>query len=561
MSLSGRPGKQGLYDPRFEHDTCGIGFGVDIHGRRSHEILRQALRILVNLDHRGARGSEANTGDGAGVLIQIPHVFLQRTSGLGLPAPGRYGVGMLFLPRDLQKRRACQAKFEQIVREEGQEVLGWREVPTCSATLGGAAQASEPAVRQVFIGRSGDLRDDQAFERKLYVIRKRAESALRHAEWAPGDEVFYVCSLSCRTVVYKGMLTPQQVDEFYPDLSDPAMDTGIALVHSRFSTNTFPSWERAHPYRFTLHNGEINTLRGNVNWMHAREGNLRSHLFSNDLLKVMPVIDPNGSDSAMFDNWLEFLVLSGRSLAHAVMMMVPEPWANHDTMSDDLKAFYQFHASLMEPWDGPAAMAFTDGIRIAAVLDRNGLRPSRYYVTDDDLVILGSEVGVLDIPPEKIVRKGRIQPGRMLYIDTEQGRIIPDHEVKRELAEANPYRQWLNDNLVPLENLPPPPHISIPRHETVLQRMKAFGYTFEDLRFVLGPMAQDGVEPVGSMGNDSPLAVLSDKPQLLYSYFKQIFAQVTNPPIDAIREEIVTSTGTVIGPEHNLCLLYTSRCV
>ncbi|HEY3412545.1 MAG TPA: glutamate synthase large subunit [Armatimonadota bacterium] len=552
MTANGMPTRQGLYDPGLEHDSCGVGFVADIKGRASHDILRQALTILVNLDHRGARGSDANSGDGAGVLIQIPHAFFKAVTDFDLPAPGEYGIGMLFLPQDPLARTACEAGLETIVHEEGQEVIGWRTVPTRSDTLGETASASQPYVRQVFIRRSASVKDVQGFERKLYVIRKRAEKALRHAEWAVGAETFYVNSMSARTLVYKGMLTPQQVDEFYPDLADTSIVTAIALVHSRFSTNTFPSWERAHPYRYTLHNGEINTLRGNVNWMRAREGQMASYVFGNDLKKVLPIIDPNGSDSAMFDNWLELLVLAGRSLPHAVMMMIPEPWAGHDTMTEELKAFYEFHSSLIEPWDGPAAMAFTDGIRICSVLDRNGLRPARYWVTTDDKVILASEVGVLNIPPEQIAKKGRIRPGRMLVIDTEQGRVIPDKEIEHELAAEYPYRQWLDDNLVPLENLPAPPHVSVRQHTTILKRLKVFGYTYEDLRLILQPMAKDGIEPVGSMGADTPLAVLSDHPQLLYNYFQQIFAQVTNPPIDAIREEIVTATETVIGPERNL---------
>jgi len=552
MTPKGTPQPQGLYDPRLEHDSCGIGFVADIKGRTSHEILRQALTILVNLDHRGARGSDANSGDGAGVLIQVPHEFFKANTSLNLPGPGEYGVGMLFLPQDQLARTACETGVEDIAREEGQEIIGWRTVPTCGESLGDTARTSQPCVRQVFIRRAAGLKDVQAFERKLYIIRKRAENALRHAEWAPGAGSFYVCSMSARTLVYKGMLTPQQVDDFYPDLADPTMVTAMALVHSRFSTNTFPSWERAHPYRYTLHNGEINTLRGNINWMRAREAQMASFVFGNDLKKALPIIDPNGSDSAMFDNWLELLVLAGRSLPHAVMMMIPEPWASHDTMSDELKAFYEFHSSLIEPWDGPAAMAFTDGIRICSVLDRNGLRPARYWVTTDDKVILGSEVGVLEIPPEQIAKKGRIQPGRMLLIDTEQGRIVPDKEIEHELATEYPYRQWLDDNLVPLETLPAPPHVAVSQHTSILKRLRSFGYTYEDLRLIIQPMAKDGIEPIGSMGNDTPLAVLSDKPQLLYNYFKQIFAQVTNPPIDAIREEIITTTETVIGPERNL---------
>ncbi len=551
---TGPPPKQGLYDPQYEHDACGVGFVVHVKGQKSHEIVRQALTILMNLRHRGACGCEANTGDGAGILLQMPHGFLQQScldAGISLPGPGRYGVGNIFLPMEEPQRRKCERRFNEIVEEEGQQVLGWRTVPTNNSSLGDTAKAGEPVVRQLFIGRNPDLKDDLAFERKLYVIRRRAENALRYSG-SRASRDFYVCSLSYKTLIYKGMLMSEQVEEFYPELGDPAMETALALVHSRFSTNTFPSWPRAHPYRYLAHNGEINTLRGNINWMYARQSMFESDVFGADLKKILPVICPDGSDSAMFDNCLELLVLAGRSLPHAMMMMIPEPWANHETMSDEKKAFYEYHSCLMEPWDGPASIAFTDGTRIGAVLDRNGLRPSRYYVTKDDLVIMASEVGVLDLPPDRIVQKGRLQPGRMFLIDTAEGRIVADEEIKEQIATAHPYRQWIDRHMVPLGDLPKAPNLPEPSHATVVQRQQAFGYTYEDQRILMVPMARDGVEAVGSMGTDTPLAVLSDKPQLLYNYFKQLFAQVTNPPIDSIREEIVMSTETTIGSERNL---------
>ncbi|MCL6634779.1 MAG: glutamate synthase large subunit, partial [Peptococcaceae bacterium] len=554
MRLNGYPPRQGLYDPRFEHDACGIGFVANIKGKKSNEILRQALTVLVNLDHRGARGAELNTGDGAGILFQIPHLFFEKecaAAGIHLPPAGRYGVGMLFLPVDPVQREECERTVERVIREEGQECLGWRTVPANDCTIGETAKLVQPFIRQVFVAPGPDIPDEMAFERKLYVIRKRAKKEVRSSCLKDGG-TFYFVSFSCRTIVYKGMLTPEQMSEYYLDLNDPAVETALALVHSRFSTNTFPSWERAHPYRYLIHNGEINTLRGNVNWMHARQAMCRSRLFGADLAKVLPVIDQDGSDSAMFDNCLEFLHLSGRSLPHVAMMMIPEPWSNHESMSDEKKAFYEYHSCLMEPWDGPAAIAFTDGRIIGAVLDRNGLRPSRYYVTSDDLIVLASEVGVLDIPPEKVTVKERLRPGRMLLVDTVEGRIISDEELKRRMVGEHPYRQWLDRHLVSLEDLPPAPLVPEPDHDTVLLRQKAFGYTFEELFKILEPMAKNAVESVGAMGNDAPLAVLSEKPQLLYSYFKQLFAQVTNPPIDAIREEIITSTATNIGPEGNL---------
>jgi glutamate synthase (ferredoxin) len=574
----GLPPKQGLYDPRFEHDACGVGFVVNIKGHKSNQIVHQALTVLRNLAHRGACGCEPNTGDGAGILIQTPHKFLRQEAaklGLNLPGPGEYGVGMVFMPPNVAQRREYEARFARIVAAEGQRLLGWRTVPTHNSDLGATALLGEPVVRQVFIERNDKIKDDMDFERKLYVIRKRAAKAIRYTGM-PGGSYFYVPSLSYKTIVYKGMLMATQVEGYFPDLSDPAMESALAVVHSRFSTNTFPSWERAHPYRYLIHNGEINTLRGNVNWFYAQQKRFESSLFGKDLQKVLPVINPDGSDSAMFDNCLEFLVLAGRSLPHAIMMMIPEPWSNHESMSDEKKAFYEYHSTLMEPWDGPASIGFTDGIRVGAVLDRNGLRPSRYYVTKDDLVVMASEVGVLDIPPERVLYKGRLEPGRMFLIDTEEGRIISDEELKQQMATAQPYRQWLNKHLITLESLPEPSghadsarptmrvahHTEDPviEHTSLLHLQQVFGYTFEDLRLLMTPMAKDGVEAIGSMGNDTPLAVLSDRPHLLYNYFKQLFAQVTNPPIDAIREELITATEVMIGAEQNLLEPRPTNC-
>ena len=555
MSQSGLPPKQGLYDPRFEHDACGVGFVVHIKGERSHEIVEQALTVLENLDHRGACGCEENTGDGAGILMQVPHAFFQHVcEGLGihLPDPGEYGVGKVFLPDNRNQRRRFEKIIEGIIADEGQKLLGWRKVPTDNMYLGDTAKACEPFVRQIFIGRGSGIQDDMAFERKLYVIRRRAENAIRYAGLAGGD-FFYIPSMSHKTIVYKGMLTSRQLATFYPDLSDPLVETAIAVVHARFSTNTFPSWGRAHPFRYLIHNGEINTLRGNENWMHARQSMLASELFGEDLKKLFPIIQEDGSDSAKFDNTLEFLALSGRSLPHAVMMMIPEPWENHESMDQKKHDFYEFHSSLMEPWDGPASIAFTDGTVVGAVLDRNGLRPSRYYVTKDDLVIMASEVGVLEVPPERVLEKRRLQPGRMFLVDTSEGRIISDEEIKQEMASAQPYGQWLKDNLVHFEALADVEEKQpAANHQATLERLQAFGYSFEDLRINVGPMAQNSIQPVGSMGTDTPLAVLSNKPQLLYNYFKQLFAQVTNPPIDPIREELITSTSLTLGSEGNL---------
>jgi glutamate synthase (ferredoxin) len=558
----GPPKKQGLYDPWFEHDSCGVGFVVDIKGRKSNQILKQAIQILKNLDHRGGAGSESNTGDGAGVLLQMPHTFLKEACKklrITLPAPGEYGCGLVFLPRDRIKRRRLEERFEQIVQSEGQTMLGWRTVPVDNSSLGETARSCEPQIRQVFIGRGPSTPDALAFERKLLVIRKHGYNEIR-ASTKDGAEYWYIPSLSFRTIVYKGMLTTDQLANYYTDLQNPAVETALALVHSRFSTNTFPSWDRAHPYRYIAHNGEINTLRGNINWMHAREALFESQLFGEDTKKLLPIVNPNGSDSSMFDNTFELLVLAGRSPAHAMMMMIPEPWSNNEGMDDERRAFYQYHSCLMEPWDGPASIAFTDGVQIGAVLDRNGLRPSRYYVTKDGLVIMASEAGVLDIPPENVVQKGRLQPGRMFLVDTEQGRIIEDEEIKKKVSTERPYRQWLDEHLVHLEDIPAAPEAALPDRQTLLQRQIAFGYTNEDKRIILTPMARDGVEAVGSMGNDAALAVLSNRPRLLYDYFKQLFAQVTNPPIDCIREEIIIGAETRLGSEGNLLDPQPSAC-
>jgi glutamate synthase (ferredoxin) len=550
MNNNQTPRKQGLYDPQFEHDACGVGFIVHKTGKKSHDIVEQALTILLNLDHRGACGAEKNTGDGAGILCQIPDLFFRKvTSNLGftLPAAGQYGVGMLYTAPDAEIRQKGRQQFEKIAAEEGLKVLGWRDVPTDNSSLGNSAKSTEPFIEQVFIERDANLSDDLAFERKLYVIRKRS-----HLNRQSFNRYWYPCSISSRTIVYKGQLMPVQVGDYFPDLHDPDFQSALGLVHSRFSTNTFPSWERAHPYRYIAHNGEINTLRGNINWMHARQSMFASPLFGEDIKRIQPVINIEGSDSLIFDNALELMVLSGRSLPHAVMMMIPEPWAAHESMSDEKKAFYEYHSCLMEPWDGPASIAFTDGTMMGAVLDRNGLRPSRYYVTKDDLVIMASEAGVLPIEPERVAFKGRLQPGRMFLVDMKEGRIVADEEIKEGIAKAHPYRQWLNENLVNLDDLPAvetaPPETPV----SLIQQQTAFGYTFEELRLLLAPMGRDGVEAVGSMGSDTPLAVLSDRPKLLYDYFQQLFAQVTNPPIDSIREEIITSPITTIGAERNL---------
>jgi glutamate synthase (NADPH/NADH) large chain len=558
MSYRNYPTRQGLYDPQYEHDACGIGMIVNIKGERSNQILRQALTVVKNLDHRGGVGSEPNSGDGVGILLQIPHEFYSQvvTRKIVLPPAGDYGTGIVFLPNNAVLRGKFERELEKAVAEEGQVLLGWRYLPTDHYGLGKTAKNSMPFMRQIFIGRKY-VNQGIDFERRLYIIRRRAEKAI--AEAYP-NETFYVASLSSRTIVYKGMLTAEQLDKFFPDLRDERVKTAIALVHSRYSTNTFPSWERAHPNRCVIHNGEINTLRGNVNFMNSRESVLQSDIFGNELPKVLPIIDKTGSDSSMFDNTAEFLMLTGMPIERVMMLMVPEPWANHTSMSKEKKAFYEFNSCLMEPWDGPAAMGFTDGIRVGAVLDRNGLRPSRYYVTSDDMVILASEVGVLDIPAEKIVKKERLRPGRMLLIDTESQRIIEDDEIKNAAAAEHPYAKWLKENMLDIDELLSPVDFSTVKEQPLLRMQKAFGFTYEDLRLQLAPMVTNGVDSVGSMGNDTPLAVLSAKPQLMYEYFKQLFAQVTNPPIDALREAIVTSSIVMLGSEKNILKPTTESC-
>jgi glutamate synthase (NADPH) large chain len=547
------PPAQGLYDPRYEHDSCGVGFVVNIKGEKSHAIVEKALQVLCNLLHRGACGCEPNTGDGAGILVQLPDRFLRKVTGalgIALPPLGHYGAGLVFLPHDPVERARLETLLDDVVGQEGQRLLGWRDVPTDDRLLGASARAVEPRIRQVFIGRGPAVIDQAHFERKLYVIRKRVEDGVQALAGA-ARTAFYIPSLSSRTLIYKGMLSADQIETMYPDLLDPDLESALALVHQRFSTNTFPSWPLAHPYRYIAHNGEINTLRGNINWMRAREALCQSDLLGEDLAKVLPVTREALSDSATFDNVLEFLVMNGRSLPHAILMMIPEPWQHHESISAERKAFYEYHASLMEPWDGPASIAFTDGTVIGAVLDRNGLRPSRYYVTKDDLVIMASEVGVLDIPPENVRVKERLHPGRIFLVDTAQGRIIDDEEIKRELAAQYPYAQWLRQHQVSLADLPAHPEPD-PEQPAVLTRQIAFGYTHEDVRILLAPMAHGGEEPIGSMGTDTALAVLSNRPRLLYDYFKQLFAQVTNPPLDQIREELVTAMESTVGPERNL---------
>ncbi|MDB5351670.1 MAG: hypothetical protein JWN86_2917 [Planctomycetota bacterium] len=553
---SGLPQAQGLYDPRNEHDACGVGFVVDIQGRKSHAIVRDGLTALNNLNHRGACGCENNTGDGAGILIQIPHEFLKARCariGIDLPEPGKYGVGAFFTSPIVAQQGFGQRLFEEIVREEGQTFLGWRPLHTNNANLGEGAKRVEPAMFHAIVGSNYDEPDQ--FERKLFVIRKRFETAIQ-VSGLEDHRFFYFPSLSCRTLVYKGMLTPEQLaDYFEDDLGDPLLTSALAMFHSRFSTNTFPSWELAHPYRMISHNGEINTLRGNINWMRAREALFESDLYEpGDVKKLLPIIREGLSDTACLDNAVELLAKSGFGLARTMMMLVPEAWENHETMSQVKKDFYNFHSCLMEAWDGPASIGFTDGKAIGAVLDRNGLRPSRFCVTQDGRVIMGSETGMLDIPADQIVRKGRLEPGKMFLVDMEQGRIVDDEELKHAIATEHPYGEWLGEHMVKLADLPEAAHVSGPDHDTLLNRQQAFGYSIEDLKYILGPMGNLGEEAIGSMGTDTPLAVLSDRPQSLFNYFKQLFAQVTNPPLDAIREELVTSVHTGAGREGNLLM-------
>ena len=550
---NGLPPAQGLYDPAHEHDACGIGFVASISGQKSHEIIKKGIQVLLNLAHRGACGCDPETGDGAGVLIQIPHKFFARECeklGFTLPKPGTYGVGMTFLPVEKHQRLTCEGILERIIKEEGLSLLGWRDTPVYASAIGRVARASQPYIQQIFVGRAQGL-DEDAFERKLYVVRKRAENEIRESG-IEDAEMFYIPSLSCRTIVYKGLLLAQQITNFYRELSDPDVVSALCLVHQRFSTNTFPSWQRAHPYRYIAHNGEINTLRGNVNWMYARQSLLSTPLFGDDIKKLHPIITPDGSDSANFDNAVELLLQAGRSLPHVMAMLIPEAWSGNPHMKPEKRAFYEYHACVMEPWDGPAAIAFTDGRVIGATLDRNGLRPGRYVVTHDGLVVMASEAGVLDVAPEQVKRKGRLQRGKMFLVDTIEGRIISDKEIKQKLASRHPYAEWLKENQITIDQLPEPSRMHYPDAETLLRRQRAFGYSDEDLRMILTPMATKGEEPVGSMGTDTPLACLSDKPQSLFNYFKQLFAQVTNPPIDPIREEMVMSLISYIGSERNI---------
>ncbi|MCB9782859.1 MAG: glutamate synthase large subunit [Candidatus Omnitrophica bacterium] len=564
MERQGYPQPTGLYHPANEKDNCGVGFMAHLKGVPSRNIVTGALEILVNLTHRGACGCDPLTGDGAGILIQTPHEFLKKHTAqfdFDLPDKGEYGTGLVFLPPEKSDREACRAEFQRIVQEEGQILLGWREVPTDNSHIGVTAKKVEPAISQIFIQKGNvPATDDLAFERKLFVIRKRIENWVRQSELKQRS-YFCVPTLSSKTFVYKGQLLADQVQKYFLDLQDEDLVSALAMVHQRYSTNTFPSWDLAQPFRYLSHNGEINTLRGNINWMEARQGLMESDLFGEDLKKIFPVIVPNASDSATLDNALEMLVLGGRDLAHAMMMLIPEPWDGHETMADDRRAFYEYHACLMEPWDGPASIPFTDGVRIGAVLDRNGLRPSRYTVTKDDLVIMGSESGVLEIDPANVRSKGRLQPGRMFFVDPELGRIVTDEELKQKFIDRHPYRKWIHENRVEIQHLPEPKgEVAGLDQKTLLERQQAWGYSLEDLRFLMAPMAKDGKEAIGSMGNDTPLAVLSDRAPLLYNYFKQLFAQVTNPPLDAIREKLVTSLETTVGSEGNLFAETPEQC-
>src|SRR5574343_867922 len=549
----GAPERQGLYNPANEHDACGVGFVAHIKNEKSHEIVEKGLLILENLDHRGATGYDPKLGDGAGILLQLPDAFLRAErakQGLRLPPAGHYAVGNVFLPQSITGRKACESVLARVIHEEGLEFLGWRDVPVDNTILAEAARDLEPVTRQVFIGRPESLKDQDAFERKLFVVRKRAEHAVRKLKLDDGKQ-FYLPSLSSRTMVYKGMLLANQVGAYFLDLQDPGLVSAIALVHQRFSTNTFPTWDLAHPFRMIAHNGEINTVRGNVNWMRARQKAMASDWLAEDLDKLWPLIVEGQSDSACFDNALELLVMGGYSMPQAMMMLIPEAWAENPLMDEERRAFYEYNAAMMEPWDGPAAVAFTDGRMIGATLDRNGLRPARYLITDDDYVMMASEMGVLTFPEEKIVKKWRLQPGKMFLIDLQQGRIIDDEEVKRELAQAKPYREWIEQSRYFLGDLPKQ-DAKLELKADVLDVQQAFGYSQEDLKFILTPMATNGEEATGSMGTDSALPVLSAKSKPLYTYFKQLFAQVTNPPIDPIREEIVMSLVTFIGPKPNL---------
>ena len=547
------PQEQGLYHPRNEHDACGMGFVASIRGEKSHEIIRKGLEVLINLTHRGAAGCDPETGDGAGILIQIPHVFFARECGelgMQLPEQGAYGVAMVFLPVDKHSRLQCEGVFERIAQEEGLTVIGWRDTPVNPIAIGREARASQPYIEQFFVGRPEGL-DEESFERLLYKVRRRTENEVAESE-IEGKDAFYIPSLSCRTIVYKGLMLAPQIEKFYFELANPLVTSALCLVHQRFSTNTFPSWKLAHPYRYVSHNGEINTIRGNVSWMNARQSVVESPKYGEEIDKLFPVIVPGGSDSASLDNAVEFMFQSGRSLPHVMAMLIPEAWAGNPDMDEDKRAFYEYHASLMEPWDGPAAIAFTDGRVIGATLDRNGLRPGRYVVTKDDMVVLSSEAGVIEVPADQVRKKGRLQPGRMFLVDIEQKRIISDSEIKKQLSGRQPYGEWLKEQQVTLDELPEPSRVMASHPESLIQRQRAFGYSEEDLKVLLAPMGAQGQEPIGSMGTDVPLACLSDRPQLLFNYFKQLFAQVTNPPIDPIREELVMSLISYIGTERNI---------
>ncbi|MCF7863277.1 MAG: glutamate synthase large subunit [Kiritimatiellales bacterium] len=557
----GFPVAQGMYDPQNEHDACGVGFICNLKGAKSHGIIRDALEILVRLTHRGACGCDALTGDGAGILLQIPHNFYKRECakiGIELPAAKEYGTGLIFLPQDKTQREQCQQILEEAIVSEGQKLLGWRKMPTNNQFIGKTAKVSEPDIWQIFIGRGKGVTDERTFDRMLYVIRKVAENKIFKSDMADKGD-FYVPTLTCRIIIYKGLLLPEQMEGYYTDLLDPEFVSALAIVHQRYSTNTFPAWKLAQPFHLMCHNGEINTVRGNFNWMNARQGLFKSDLFGENIGRLFPVIQPGLSDSAQLDHAVELLYHTGRSLPHVMMMLIPEAWQNHKTMSPEKKAFYEYHSTLMEPWDGPASIPFTDGTCLGAILDRNGLRPSRYVVTKDGYVIMGSETGIVDIDPANIEYKGRLEPGRMFLVDMEAGRIIPDEEIKHEIASHQPYGEWVKKNLVSLNSLPDVADVAIDM-DSVLERQRMFGYTMEDQNHLIGPMAIKGVEPTSAMGVDTPLAVLSEKSQLLYDYFKQLFAQVTNPPLDAIREELVTSLLTNIGSEQDLFMETPEHC-
>jgi glutamate synthase domain-containing protein 2/glutamate synthase domain-containing protein 1/glutamate synthase domain-containing protein 3 len=560
--MNGLPPVQGLYNPAYEHDSCGVGFICHIKGKPSHQIVSDALQMLENMNHRGACGCEEDSGDGAGILVQTPDAFFRRECGrlnFTLPPAGQYGVGMIFLPQDAIQRHMCERILERVARDNGMKLLGWRDVPVDSRFVGPTPKAVEPRIRQIFLSFGDIFFNRKDFDRRLYLVRQRAENEIEFGQTGLTDEAreqFYICILSGNRMIYKGMLTATQLQDYYLDLKDPEFASALAMVHSRFSTNTFPSWQLAHPFRYLAHNGEINTLRGNRNWMRARYGALQSEAFGDELQKMFPILTESGSDSATLDNMIQFLAVNGRSLPHAMLMAIPEAWQNNTQMEPDLRAFYEYHACLMEPWDGPASISFTNGQLIGAVLDRNGLRPSRFYVTKDDLVIMASEVGVLPIPPDRILRKWRLQPGKIFMIDLRKGKIVDDADIKQELVDKRPWKKWLDANLLPLDSLPDPTFMpeSNPDKlaDTLAVRQHAFGYTTEDIKFILGPMAGAGIEGLGSMGTDTPLACLSDRPQLLYNYFKQLFAQVTNPPLDANFEALVTSLFTYLGREGNL---------